>query len=182
MVERLPNRQLLCRFYCVGIEAQTGPSGLSPFLWRHGHTVGGCHDPRVLRRQAEWARPPFVAAHDLPMARRRHQTADLRMEHAFLDLLDLPPAVPVQLGLLRPGGLLSCYFYLNVDGVKAFEPAIRLARCRRRAAGSRRRRSRPAPAIRAATPSLAEANQRRRRDASATGDPILFALVVSSIG
>jgi hypothetical protein len=180
MVEQLPNRQLLPFFYCAGIEAETGLPELSPCRRRHGHTVGGRHDPLVLRRQAEWVHPPSVAAHAVQVGRRRHQTADLRMVHAFFDLLDPPPADPVQLGLLRPVGLLSFYFYLNINGVTAFEQAVRLARCHRRAAESRRRRSRPASAIRAATPSLAEASQRRRRDASAIGDPIPFALGASS--
>jgi len=42
--------------------------------------------------------------------------------HAFLDLIDVPAALPHLLALLRPGGLF--YFTLNFDGVTIFEPAL----------------------------------------------------------
>jgi SAM-dependent methyltransferase len=53
-----------------------------------------------------------------------HQTRqwDLLIAHAFLDLLDIPTALPVLLNVLKPGGL--CYFSLNFDGATIFEPTI----------------------------------------------------------
>jgi len=42
--------------------------------------------------------------------------------HAFLDLTDIPSALPRLLGCLRPDGL--CYFTLNFDGATILEPAI----------------------------------------------------------
>jgi hypothetical protein len=48
--------------------------------------------------------------------------ADLLIAHAFLDLLDLPRALPVLLSALAPGGLF--YFTLNFDGLTILEPAI----------------------------------------------------------
>ena len=54
-------------------------------------------------------------------AHARGQQWDLLVAHAFLDLLDLPRALPVLLRLVRPGGL--CYFSLNFDGATLFEPA-----------------------------------------------------------
>lgn len=48
--------------------------------------------------------------------------SDLLIAHAFLDLLDLPTALPDLVRLLRPGGLL--YATINFDGVTLFEPAI----------------------------------------------------------
>ncbi len=48
--------------------------------------------------------------------------ANLLIAHAFLDLLDLPTALPDLVGLLRPDGLL--YATINFDGVTLFEPTI----------------------------------------------------------
>jgi SAM-dependent methyltransferase len=47
---------------------------------------------------------------------------DLLLAHAFLDLIDLPTALPPLLALLRPGGLF--YFTLNFDGATILEPAL----------------------------------------------------------
>jgi SAM-dependent methyltransferase len=47
---------------------------------------------------------------------------DLLLAHAFLDLVDLPTALPPLLALLRPGGLF--YFTLNFDGATILEPGL----------------------------------------------------------
>ncbi len=47
---------------------------------------------------------------------------DLLIANAFLDLLDIPSALPRLFAALRPGGLF--YFTINFDGVTTFEPAI----------------------------------------------------------
>jgi hypothetical protein len=47
---------------------------------------------------------------------------NLLIAHAFLDLLDLPTALPVLLHTLQPGSLF--YFTLNFDGITHFEPPI----------------------------------------------------------
>lgn len=47
---------------------------------------------------------------------------DLLIAHAFLDLLDLPTALPALLQVLKPGSLF--YFTLNFDGVTIFQPEI----------------------------------------------------------
>jgi SAM-dependent methyltransferase len=47
---------------------------------------------------------------------------DVLIAHAFLDLVDIPTALPILLSLLKPGGL--CYFTLNFDGVTSLEPAV----------------------------------------------------------
>lgn len=49
------------------------------------------------------------------------QVYDVLIAHAFLDLIDLPSALPRVLRLLKPGGLF--YFTLNFDGETIFEPA-----------------------------------------------------------
>lgn len=50
------------------------------------------------------------------------QTCDLLIAHAFLDLLDVPTALPQLFSLLRPGGLF--YFTLNFDGATILQPTI----------------------------------------------------------
>ncbi len=57
---------------------------------------------------------PFLA--DLPPA----EQYDLLIAHAFLDLVDLPEALPHLFARLRPGGLF--YFTINFDGETIFEP------------------------------------------------------------
>jgi SAM-dependent methyltransferase len=47
---------------------------------------------------------------------------DLLVAHAFLDLVNIPAALPRLFSLLRPGGLF--YFTINFDGLTLFEPAI----------------------------------------------------------
>ena len=47
---------------------------------------------------------------------------DALIAHAFLDLVDVPQALPRLLALLRPGGL--CYFTINFDGATILEPTI----------------------------------------------------------
>lgn len=47
---------------------------------------------------------------------------DLLMAHAFLDLIDIPAALPRLFRLIRPGGLF--YFTINFDGETIFEPEI----------------------------------------------------------
>lgn len=47
---------------------------------------------------------------------------DLLVAHAFLDLLDIPSALPQLRRLLRPGGLF--YFTINFDGATILEPAV----------------------------------------------------------
>ncbi|MEJ2672037.1 MAG: class I SAM-dependent methyltransferase [Deltaproteobacteria bacterium] len=73
---------------------------------------------------------------------------DLLIAHAFLDLIDLPAALPRLLSLLSPGGLF--YFTLNFDGATILEPVIdpeldrRIETLYHRTMDDRRRGGRPA--------------------------------------
>jgi len=51
-----------------------------------------------------------------------HAAYDLLIAHAFLDLLDIPHALPQLRQLLRPGGLF--YFTINFDGATILQPTI----------------------------------------------------------
>lgn len=50
------------------------------------------------------------------------RTWDLLAANAFLDLVDIPRALPPLFSLLRPGGFF--YFSLNFDGATLFEPEL----------------------------------------------------------
>lgn len=57
------------------------------------------------------------------VARAEHRGAwDVLIAHTFLDLLDLPSALPLLLGSLRPGGLF--YFTIVFDGATILQPEI----------------------------------------------------------
>lgn len=55
----------------------------------------------------------------LPRAPHRY---DLLIAHAFLDLMDIPAALPRLFAALKPGGRF--YFTLNFDGATILEPAL----------------------------------------------------------
>lgn len=69
----------------------------------------------------------FINADALEYCRREaaHGAFDLLIGHAFLDLLDLPSALPLLLRTLKPSGMF--YFTLVFDGVTHFEPPIDVA-------------------------------------------------------
>lgn len=54
--------------------------------------------------------------------RQVHPPADLVIAHAFLDLVDIPAALPRILNAARPQALL--YFTINFDGLTLLEPPI----------------------------------------------------------
>ncbi len=51
-----------------------------------------------------------------------HQTWDLLVAHAFLDLVDIRSTLPLLLHLLKPRGMF--YFTINFDGLTLLEPTI----------------------------------------------------------
>jgi SAM-dependent methyltransferase len=51
-----------------------------------------------------------------------HRTWDLLLAHAFMDLVDVPTALPSLFSLLRAGGLF--YFTIVFDGATIFQPDI----------------------------------------------------------
>ena len=127
MAERLLERGLLPAFRYTGIEAQPKLAQLAGRrlqAWgrRHGYAVQQQRDGLVLRRDPEVVELIFHTGDVLEHAPRLRQRADLLMAHAFLDLLDLPSALPILLATLHPGGLF--HFSLNFDGLTVFEPSI----------------------------------------------------------
>lgn len=127
MAERLLDRRLLPSMEYTGIEAQAklaqrAGRRLRAWARRSRCSVSGQGNRLVLRRGSEETGLTFRTGDVLKLAPGLRGRADVLMAHAFLDLLDLPTALPVLLATLRPGGLF--HFSLNFDGVTAFEPAI----------------------------------------------------------
>lgn len=99
-------------------------------LITHGHYTAIDSDMESIFTAISWLKPPptmqlEIEAVDMFVFAERvqgHQTWDLLVAHAVLDLLDLPTALPALFALLKPGGLF--YFTINFDGATIFEPAI----------------------------------------------------------
>lgn len=90
----------------------------------HGWKVMDTGDTLRLSSQNRHIDLRFTVADcfDFALAQAGRRTWDLLLAHAFLDLVDLPTALPLFLDLLRPGGLF--YFTLTFDGVTAFQPEL----------------------------------------------------------
>jgi SAM-dependent methyltransferase len=84
--------------------------------------IGSAH--QRLRNLPPWLSLRMETADALEFCERaeEHRQYDLLIAHAFLDLLNLPTALPRLRQLLRPGGLF--YFTINFDGATILEPAI----------------------------------------------------------
>jgi len=63
-----------------------------------------------------------VDVFDFVAQNQGRQTWDVLLANAFLDLVDVPTALPALFSLLRPGGLF--YFTLNFDGATILQPVI----------------------------------------------------------
>jgi len=80
-----------------------------------------------LTQLPSWLKLEIAAADAIEYAARvaaagAAQQCDLLIANAFLDLLDLPTALPSLRGLMADGGLF--YFTINFDGATLLEPAI----------------------------------------------------------
>ena len=64
----------------------------------------------------------LTAADAFTFLAQTEQTWDVLIAHAFLDLVDIPAALPLLFSRLRPGGLF--YFSLNFDGATILQPEI----------------------------------------------------------
>ncbi|MBM4325758.1 MAG: class I SAM-dependent methyltransferase [Deltaproteobacteria bacterium] len=77
-----------------------------------------------LRRGKQDVLAQFEIADVLHFIKRKEQRGrwDLLIANAFLDLMDIPSALPALFALLRPGGLF--YFTINFDGATILLPEI----------------------------------------------------------
>jgi len=132
MVERVLERGLLARAEYHAIDEQRENMEAARTRLRAWTTERGFTLTEEKNGVLQIARPGGQPASSialetcdaLELAARPEAAAryDLLIAHAFLDLVDLPRALPRLLRTPRPGGLL--YATINFDGVTAFEPAI----------------------------------------------------------
>jgi SAM-dependent methyltransferase len=78
----------------------------------------------LLRSNDVDVRVDFAVSDALEFCQREgsQEAYDLLIAHAFLDLLDLPSAIPDLLAAVKPSGML--YFTLVFDGITHFEPPL----------------------------------------------------------
>ncbi|GAB4469269.1 MAG: class I SAM-dependent methyltransferase [Anaerolineae bacterium] len=91
---------------------------------KHGFEIAEQGGDLVLMREGQTITARLEAV-DLFTFIHREQPArswDLLIAHAFLDLMDIPAALPGILSLLRPDGLF--YFSINFDGQTILEPVL----------------------------------------------------------
>ncbi|MEJ2148470.1 MAG: class I SAM-dependent methyltransferase [Chloroflexota bacterium] len=84
----------------------------------------GLEETIILREPARQVTIWLEAADIRQFVRREGQQRrwDLLLAHAFLDLVDVPKALPALLALLHPGGHFA--FTITYDGLTILEPAI----------------------------------------------------------
>ena len=77
-----------------------------------------------LAARPSWQQLRLEAADVFEFAVRgdQQQRYDLLIAHAFLDLVDIPRALPMLTALLRPGGLAYCT--INFDGATILQPEV----------------------------------------------------------
>ena len=130
MLERLLQAGVFQQASYMGIDSdpaniETGLKRLQAWGTAHGYQVQPERTELVFRSQPRREiRAALQSADALEYCTRSETQGayDLLAAHAFLDLFDLPGALPVFLRALRPGGL--CYFTINFDGDTIFEPTI----------------------------------------------------------
>jgi SAM-dependent methyltransferase len=129
MLERMLDWQLFnCASY-TGLDAmpeniETAWSRINRWADEHAMQSSRQNDTLLMQDSQRWLSVKFHTADlfDFIAVQAEQQTWDLLVAHAFLDLVDIPSALPKLFSLLQPGGLF--YFTINFDGASLLEPAI----------------------------------------------------------
>lgn len=129
MLERMLEWGLLRRAGYTGIDAQVenvaaARARLPGWAGRHAfsaHESGGSLTLEGTGCQVT-AELEAIDLFDLVRRETGRRRWDLLVAHAFLDLVDIPAALPQMFGLLEPGGRF--YFTINFDGLTLLEPVI----------------------------------------------------------
>jgi SAM-dependent methyltransferase len=129
MFERTVEWGLLRHAHYTALDAQTeniqhARRRLANWGPSNGFTVTARPDGLKFSKEGQEIDLDLIAGNVFPFIQQEagRQTWDLLVAHAFLDLLDLPAALPQLFKLLRPEGLF--YFPINFDGLTALEPQI----------------------------------------------------------
>ena len=129
MIERLLEWELLCAGHYTALDLSAeniaeARRRLPKWAAEHDYRFFQHDDGDMLFANQNQTLHLHLEATDLFdfIARRDEQRWDLLVAHAFLDLIDIPAALPRLFRLLQPGGLF--YFTINFDGETVLEPAI----------------------------------------------------------
>ena len=129
MVERMLDWGLLAYADYTGLDAQPdniahASERLPHWAKENGYQVESRKNGAlVLVSDSARLQAHFKAVDLFDFISERDETRwDLLVANAFLDLVDIPRALPHILSLCRPGGLF--YFSINFDGGSIFEPVI----------------------------------------------------------
>ncbi len=130
MVERVFERGLLEEAAYTAIDAEAGciaqaQARLPQWAARQGFTVRRETPEQLQFQQAERKISVELEAINLQefAAREKERRAwDVLIAHAFLDLVNIPRALPMLLSLLRPGGLF--YSTITFDGMTVLQPEM----------------------------------------------------------
>jgi SAM-dependent methyltransferase len=113
MVERVVERKLLKYAHYKAVDEQTDNIA----EMRRRVPLNMCHgDMHIV------IDPEAADALEFAVRPENRGTWDVLIAHAFLDLLDLPSALPLLLSCLRPGG--AFYFTIVFDGATILQPEI----------------------------------------------------------
>ena len=131
MLERMLDWGLFTFASYTGVDVM--PENIERAWWRinqwageHAMQSAMQDNTLILQDSQRWVSVRFETCDifDFIATQSRQQTWDLLVAHAFLDLVDIPAALPELFGLVKPGGLY--YFTLNFDGATLLEPSIDL--------------------------------------------------------
>jgi len=129
MLERMLDWGLITYASYTGVDAmpeniETARSRINQWAGEHSMQSSMQNNTLNLQDSQRWMSVQFETSdiYDFIASRSGQQTWDLIVAHAFLDLIDIPAALPKLFGLLRPGGLY--YFTINFDGASLLEPVI----------------------------------------------------------
>ena len=142
MLERMTTRRMLKRAVYTAVDADAASLREALRLLPIWAGALGC---RVSEAQVSRAHPGATTSHGARLTNEQddidilveleaadvfdfvareagRRSWDVLLAHAFLDLLDIPSALPKLLSLVRPGGL--CYLTINFDGATILQPEI----------------------------------------------------------
>lgn len=129
MIERLLERQVLQHAEYTLLDEQSeniaeARRRLPAWAEKHGFDAVWENDALLLQKNARKLKITFLAEDIFTFleSQSASQKWDLIIAHAFLDLVDIPAALPQFFDLLRSGGYF--YFTINFDGETIFEPQI----------------------------------------------------------
>jgi hypothetical protein len=129
MLERMLETKLLLDAHYTGFDIDPenithAHARLPAWAGEHGFKTEQMQEAFLLKKPPQKVMVEFELADILSDAvyKQSRAACDLLIANAFLDLTDIPSALPCLLGLLKSNGLF--YFSINFDGLTILEPPI----------------------------------------------------------